>query len=158
MPKRKNTNTELHGAKRLARPLQLMSPSQKAMAALRHTRHTSDDGGWLTVIIGSIEAMYRHYTKEQDTATMLTSYACALFAKSKFDVPTRANLYACFMLACKMLDDESPDQQPEMLVLPMHINHVPSRSDVATAEREIVNRLDWNAHLSHDQMVDLLST
>ncbi len=156
MPKRKNTDSSQRDAKRLAGALERMTPVQKAIAALRNTQHTPDDGGWLTGIIGSVEAMYRAYTKETTTANMLTCYGCALFVKAKFDKPTHANMFACFFLASKMLDDESPDHSPEYIVLPNHARRVPSIEDLAAAEYEIVQRLDWNAHLSRDQMSELL--
>ena len=156
MLKRKRIICAQREAKRLAGALERMTPVQKARAALRHTDHTPDDGGWLTGIIGSVEAMYRHYTKEPTTASMLTCYACALFVKAKFDKPTHANMFACFLLACKMLDDESPDHSPEYIVLPDHAQRVPTIADIAAAEHEIVQRLDWNVNLSRDQMFQLL--
>ena len=156
MLKRKLAICAQREAKRLAGALERMSAGDKAMAALRHTDHTPDDGGWLTVIIASVEAMYRIYMKEATTASMLTCYACALFVKAKFDKPTHANMFACFLLACKMLDDESPDQSPEYMLLPDHAERVPTLADIAAAEYEIVQRLDWNAHLSRDEVSELL--
>ena len=149
MAKRKGTDSEQGAGKR-------HKVLDHAVSVIRTIPSTVDNFKWLVGILYSVEDMYKVYFDE-NTAKMITAYGCALLIKCRLERFTKAHVYACLFLACKMLDDESPDNNMELIVCPRNKETMPPKKEVAHAELDIVYRLHWNLHLTFDQVFDLLS-